>query len=309
MRPTCGFWLLFINAGVWAAPVTPEELASSLGYYADHLKTLRTTNIRAYNESSYPEAECFRLVAGARKEGMAGTTALKSGGFEVVPGARPVEGPYRTLYIITLDDAETKLCAAYRHSALISKSHEVFFRSASVRDTYARHNLSAGSQGSYVNETVAECQKTWQALSAQGVPADTPVPLGNERLTFAELKTKICDASAGNAVRSAQTAADTAAAVRKKYQAAGASGKRLDLLAEYDGLNWRLPGGGTTSDPHTLATAPVLYQWLEGADPNDSRYVIHTIRRYQFSGNSAAGVSEKIFRTVRGASPGTAVFQ
>ena len=46
--------------------------------------------------------------------------------------------------------------------------------------------------------------------------------------------------------------------------------------------------------------AAVLFQWLEGDDPGDARYVIHTIRKYRFKGNALAGTSEQQVRRLRG---------
>lgn len=88
------------------------------------------------------------------------------------------------------------------------------------------------------------------------------------------------------------------------YVAAGIAGDKLDLIGKYEGVEWRLTGGKVTSDPAALAKAAVIFQWLEAEDREDARYVIHTIRKYQFKGNTLAGTSEKQYRRKKGADVG-----
>ncbi len=76
------------------------------------------------------------------------------------------------------------------------------------------------------------------------------------------------------------------------FVAAGITGEKLDLLVTYVGVSWRLPGGEKTDAPARLAKAPVLYQLLDSQDKDDPRYLIYTVRRYQFSGDRIARVSE-----------------
>jgi len=84
-----------------------------------------------------------------------------------------------------------------------------------------------------------------------------------------------------------------------KYRGAGIAGDKLALIAKYEGVAWRLVGGKRTDDPAELARASILFQWLEADDP-DPRYVVHTIRRYRFTGNALAGTSEQQVRRLRG---------
>ena len=89
--------------------------------------------------------------------------------------------------------------------------------------------------------------------------------------------------------------------VAAPYVAAGITGQKLDLIVAYAEVYWRLPGGERTDDAKKLAKASVMFQWLEAADRFDPRYVVHTIRRYQFRGDMLDGVSEQRVRRPKGA--------
>jgi hypothetical protein len=123
-------------------------------------------------------------------------------------------------------------------------------------------------------------------------------------LTLDEYETKVCGELAAIMPGFVK---DARAALAKAQQeaaaplvAAGIAGDKLALLAKYQGLYWRLKGGDRTDDPKKLAAASVLFQWLEAPDPADPEYVIHTIRKYTFKGNAAAGTSEKTYRKKKG---------
>jgi len=118
-----------------------------------------------------------------------------------------------------------------------------------------------------------------------------------------DFETKVC-AELARIVPPFVAAARKALAERQeqllaKYRAAGIAGDKLALIAKYEGVAWRLVGGKRSDDPAELAKAAVLFQWLEGEDP-DPRYVIHTIRKYRFKGNALAGTSEQQVRRLRG---------
>ena len=123
-------------------------------------------------------------------------------------------------------------------------------------------------------------------------------------VALADFDAKVCDAL-GKVVPPFIAAARTALAERQKevlakYSAAGIAGDKLALIAKYEGVAWRLVGGKRTDDPKELAKAAVLFQWLEGDDPADSRYTIHTIRKYRFKGNTLANTSEQQVRRLDG---------
>jgi hypothetical protein len=91
--------------------------------------------------------------------------------------------------------------------------------------------------------------------------------------------------------------------VRAKWEAAGATGAKLDFMTRTDGFAWRLPGGEQTRDAAKIAAAPVLYQWLVTQDPADPAFELHTIRAYHFRGGRLR-VSDRTLRVRAGEDPG-----
>lgn len=149
----------------------------------------------------------------------------------------------------------------------------------------------------------AACKKN----VAEARAIDPAMKVGSNPRTLDEFDAKVCDELAK---QQPKWLADARAAYKTRrekalapYIAAGIGGKKLDLMIEYDGVYWRLPGGAKSDDPKKLAAAKVLFHWLEAKDP-DPRYVVHTIRKYQFKGNDLVKVSEKKYRRLTGASVG-----
>lgn len=91
--------------------------------------------------------------------------------------------------------------------------------------------------------------------------------------------------------------------VRSKWQSAGVSGDKLDLMVRTDGFRWRLPGGEQTADPVKIAAAPVLFQWLVAQDPADPAFEIHTIRAYRFT-RGVLAITDRTYRLAVGDDPG-----
>jgi hypothetical protein len=134
---------------------------------------------------------------------------------------------------------------------------------------------------------------------------DPELRVGSDRLSLDDFAAKVCE-PLGTVTRGWVSAARAALRARNEaaaapYAAAGIKGDKLDLIVSYSGVYWRLKGGERTDDPKKLADASVLFQWLEAPDRADPRWTIHTIRRYEFKGNSLAGVSEKQYRRPKGA--------
>lgn len=150
------------------------------------------------------------------------------------------------------------------------------------------------------------CKAT--VLAAAGKDAGMKTTGVSGRLSLADFDTKVCDVLATVmppfvTEARAKLATNTEAAAAP-YKAAGIGGDKLALIVKYDGVEWRLVGGKATDDPATLAKASVLFQWLEADDPDDARYVVHTIRRYKFKANALVDQSEKQYRRKAGAPVG-----
>jgi hypothetical protein len=150
------------------------------------------------------------------------------------------------------------------------------------------------------------CKATVVAAAGKNAKLKTNGVSG--RLSLADFDAKVCDVLATVmppfvTEARAKLAANTVAAAAP-YRAAGIAGDKLALIVKYDGVEWRLVGGKVTDDPATLAKASVLFQWLEADDPDDARYVVHTIRRYKFKGDALVNQSEKQYRRKAGAPVG-----
>jgi hypothetical protein len=137
--------------------------------------------------------------------------------------------------------------------------------------------------------------------------------VGRQKQTLDAFQAAVCDPLAvvvpeviGKA-RAAEIA--RLAKVAAPFVAAGISGEKLALMVQYADVYWRLPGGERTGDPKQLAAASRLFQWLEAADRADPRYVVHTIRRYEFKGNAKGPVTEAQHRLLKGARLDESVFQ
>ncbi|MBP6629938.1 MAG: hypothetical protein KBG28_13045 [Kofleriaceae bacterium] len=152
-------------------------------------------------------------------------------------------------------------------------------------------------------ELPATCRAEVARARAAGIPTTQKL---THHLTLAQAEADTCGWLEANVASYRKASGEQRAAVEESYRApfraAGARGERLELLAKYSGLAWRLPGGRTTEDTHVLARARVLYQWLEADDPHP-RYVIHTVRRYQLAGDKVVKVSEQSVRGLRGSVP------
>jgi hypothetical protein len=152
----------------------------------------------------------------------------------------------------------------------------------------------------------AACQMT--VAIAKGRNPLMVVQTVTRRVPIAEFEAKVCDELAKvHPQFIAQARGERYRQLLKTmapYAAAGVGGKKLELMVQYDGVYWRLPGGRRTEDPKALAAANTLFHWLEAVDPEDPRYVIHTIRRFHFNGNDLVSVSEKAYRRAKGAEPG-----
>jgi hypothetical protein len=165
---------------------------------------------------------------------------------------------------------------------------------AHVIDTYEQQGDPAACKATVAAATAADPTMLTNGISG--------------RLTLTEYETKVCEPLAKlhpQFIADARAAlAKNTAATMAPYTAAGIGGAKLELLAKYDGVSWRLPGGAVTDDPKRLAKASTLFQWLEAEDKDDSRYIVHTIRKYRFKGNDLVDTSEKQYRRKQGAPVG-----
>lgn len=275
-----------------------EDLNLQLADWADRSDQL-AGQPRAYNPKLGPDA-CFKVIDDAIASGLSETQLVESYAFRRYPRAKEVAG--RMAFAITLQDARD-YCDTYRRHFAFATEWETFDKANTWRDIYVQGAPLPAERKQAAHELASQCRAAWDRAKAAGVPADLPTTLEVAK-TFGEVRAKICDGLDKATSNLAEGISAANEAIRKKYAAAGIAGKKLDLMVQYDGVYWRLPGGKRTDDPKKLAAAPVLFQWLEGEDRDDPRYVIHTIRKYRFKGDKLLGTTEKTYRRKKGADVG-----
>jgi hypothetical protein len=151
------------------------------------------------------------------------------------------------------------------------------------------------------------CVAAIDAAVAAGAPASTSFdkkPYGTERgtMTFAEAR-PLCEqvAAFGDAFEKLVDEREGAlrAQIVAKYEAAGAKGERLAFLVEWDSVYFYRKGCQyVIEDAAELATAKVLFHWLENPDGT------HTIRKYTLKGDKLKSTSEKTYDRVSKAHAG-----
>ena len=293
--------LLTILVGIaggaaYADPV--DDLNLQLADWADRSERLASAPL-AYDAKLGPEL-CSKVIDDAIAAGISPTQSVTSYAFRRHPKAKPVEG--RDVYSITLDEART-YCTTYERHFRFAAEWATFDKANTWRDIYVNGAPLPDERKQAAHELADQCRAAWERAKQAGVPDDLPTTMDVAK-TFREVRGKVCDGLDKATNNLAKNISAATEAVRKKYEAAGITGKKLELMIQYDGVYWRLPGGGRTDDPKKLGAASVLFQWLEGEDRDDPRYVIHTIRKYRFKGDKLLGTSEKTYRRKKGVDVG-----
>ncbi|HEY5922120.1 MAG TPA: hypothetical protein VIV11_10640 [Kofleriaceae bacterium] len=148
----------------------------------------------------------------------------------------------------------------------------------------------------------AACKATVDAARAH----DPKMKAGRDQLSLDDYAKKVCDVLAVETPKWLALAKETFAKrldeAKAPFVAAGITGDKLDTLISHHGVSWRLPGGSRTDDPKKLASASVLYLWLEGDNPN-APGKIHTVRRFQFKGNKLTKKTEQKYPLKPGQEP------
>jgi hypothetical protein len=137
------------------------------------------------------------------------------------------------------------------------------------------------------------CAATVDAAIAEGSSPDTTVEVHGVKVTYAEGRTRYCEALLEHGKQLEALLDAEAEAARKalyaKYEAHGIKGDRLELFVYYDGTGWYTRGCQYTVDePADLARAKVLFHWLDNSDGSI------TIRKYRFKKNRYT-FSEKVY--------------
>jgi hypothetical protein len=278
-----------------------REAGARLGKYYVGLKLLREgpTDTALMSEALRSADQCEADIEYWRGQGVADGDRIFSYDLNDHPKARDNTVPFSEFQAI---------CREYR---------PLHARYKVARDLYVAEGALESMRNSSPDESyltgdrIAELERdSNRILIAEALAGargfDQTTTVGRDGISLAEYETRVAGPLAElgprwlAAARAALRARNAKAAA--PYVAAGIAGQKLDLIVSYEGVYWRLPGGGRTDDPKKLAKANVLFQWLESQDPDDPRYTLNTIRRYQFDGNDLENVSEKRYRRPRNAS-------
>jgi hypothetical protein len=226
-------------------------------------------------------ADCTAAVARARK---AGAKTLTSDHF------KPTDD-------ITLEQAD-KLCKEYAQYYAIG-IHGDDLRHLEENVKLLTPRMAPGPE--FVKKTLeqaAQCTAWAKDFAAAGIPASFAFKTQDVAYTVGDLKAKLCDVAVKAAGQFTKEMADAAKKEQQKYSKVGIAGDKLELMLKYDG-GVVLPGGDSSDDLKQYAAASALFVWTT-SDADSAGFVVHTVRKYQFTGNKLVATTEKTYRKKKG---------
>jgi hypothetical protein len=254
----------------------------------------------AWREDQLKDADpkaCRAALAGFKKKGIKDSDTLSHSGFKAHPKAEPADGSYRIRFADAGWVCDQLAAERERQGFLVPIAAglqlEQWMTLVKPED--------AGSVKGQLVPKAEGCVKAIDAALAAGVSDTTKVRGPAGEVTMAEARprcVKLVEAAKEFEAKVTGREEEKRKKALAKYQAVGIKGKRLELFAYYDNIEWYYAGcQSSTDDPKKLKAAKALFQWL-----TDSNGVI-TIRKYSFSGDNYK-VSEKTFYTERAAYKG-----
>jgi hypothetical protein len=251
-------------------------------------------DIAAFGQSGrrLPEtADCLGAVDRARKTG---AKQLTNDAFKSIGTATG------NTYAITIDRAG-QVCSDYAPYETIAKEAGALdFAQADAITLKPETGYSAAGLQVFIDGK--KCRAAADAIASAKLPPSLPFHIrggGNGiDVTVGDVKQKVCEhiSQVARDILGASAAADKKDTERfTKY---GIAGDRLDLLKKNWGFLF-LPGGRSSNDVKTYASAPIIFEWTT-SDPDDADMVTHTVRRYQFKSNKLVNTTEKTYRKRKG---------
>jgi hypothetical protein len=282
-----------------------RDAGDALGKYYMHLKTLRRNPITSDKIPS-PD-QCAAAIAAWKARGVKDADPIESFDLNDHPKSKQNKIPLAEMESVCAE--YRKLYPRYKIAYDLRQADGILMR---IREGFVKPDDSMVSSHMIEEYERGGDPAACQASLAAARALDPAMKVGNKGLTLDQYQTQVLEPLSTAvpqwvaAARAALRARNAKAAA--PFVAAGISAQKLDLMVQYEGVYWRLPGGERTDDAKKLAAASVLFQWLEAEDRVDPRYVLHTIRRYQFKGNDLDKVTETQHRIVKGGKLGD-VFQ
>jgi hypothetical protein len=261
------------------------KLAGELVKYADYTGPVASENADGLRQRKKTSA-CPALVAAAQKK-LAPDDPVKSWAFARHPKQQDNTVKVADLmwfceeYVRTIDRS---LLAAIALTA-VSAKHSL---DNGLNDTQKQG--VEGFQVDHLHATAKECTKLVDAAKASGMAADAKIRTVVREVRFDEMPA-LCEAIGKHADQLKAVFVEKFEKAAAKYKAIGIAGKRLEIFAYYNGMEWYLPGcKASTADPRKLKAAKRLFQWLTAPDGTI------TIRTYTFTGDNYS-VAEREFPT------------
>jgi len=287
-----------------ASTSTAFASGEQVEWAAEYVKAMKTASPGRYRRDV---TECAQSVKEARdaKAPIAAKPIYKDF------GGAPVDD-HGYAYQITYEQADAICRDAAFLSDVVYKDMGIFVDLDSKIDTLVRFDWNMGAKDSmptdYLTQLVPACEKAVADLEAAKVPATTPFVLDHTGVaTVGDLKKKLCDRAKDLGANYWKHREDDAVKAKAPYLKAGIKGDKLDLMLEYSGSLF-LAGKRAPTGLKPYAAASTMFSWST-SDPDDNDYVVHTVRKYMFKGNTLVKTSEKTYRTRRGENLGASAFK
>lgn len=267
-----------------------------------------------YVHNMTKDGSASRLTGGAGacaaevKEAREANQPLVAEIFQEFGGTKTADGSYQ----ITYDQADAICRDAGMYSDVVFKDIDLFKDIAGKIHALVDNDWSMDAKDSMPTDYLAKleppCSAAVAALAAAKVPASARFHLDHVGIeTVGDLQAKLCDRAKDLGLNYWKHREEAEKKALEPYLKAGIKGDRLDLMLEYGGSLF-LPGKRAPNGLKPYATAPVMFTWST-SDPDDAGYVVHTVRKYVFKGNTLVRTSEKNYRMKSGAEPGGSAFK
>jgi hypothetical protein len=219
--------------------------------------------------------------------------------------ARIGASPEGDNHYLSLAQAEGVCRETAFYNDVVLKDLEVFAGVSTDFEHLAKYDTSISAH-ELTKKRVDACEPAVDAMLSAGVSPTLPFLFNDKVKVVGDLKAH-CALARDTYKRYLEHAKREQVKEREPYLKAGLKGERLEFVMQYDGYIY-LPGGATTDNLKKLATAPALFIW-NTSDPDASDYVVHTVRKHVFKGNTLVKTYEKTYRKPRGAKLGGGVFK
>ncbi|MDX2092522.1 MAG: hypothetical protein SFX73_31955 [Kofleriaceae bacterium] len=277
-------FLLALIASTAAADAHME-----LQRYAGWVGALKADYARAVGTEEDPIGNCKKAIADGRADGMRDSDILRSDGYQHVRGAKQHDGSWQITFAQApnvCDAAAYWLKVAQLQGTLSEAQHSVDW--LAMIDVASNHE----ENGEELAKTGKRCSEAIERALADGIPGTMALEVrgmtSSRTLTIDAAKSELCakvtSASETFAKNVTKEREARYAAIAAPYQAAGATGERLEYLVAHHHYAKYGVGGNEVTDVKKLVKAKVLFEVLVGQG-------VVTVRRREFKGDKLVGTT------------------